>query len=240
MKLVDYQAALEAAETSEALWTAFRGFFEGTEVLRVSYMHLPPLGAPDDRRIDFTAANFPQEGVERYVAERLYRDNPILALSHRLAEPVYWDEVETIPLTAREAAFVETFHKAELKYGVGIPVYGPEGRRGQCGLGFVEGVRRLDPAALKDFMWACQLGHMRYCALLRPTLGPHPALSERETEVLAWVARGKSNGLIGDILGISSNTVDAHLRRIYLKLGVFDRLSAAVRGIGVGLIHAGT
>jgi DNA-binding CsgD family transcriptional regulator len=54
------------------------------------------------------------------------------------------------------------------------------------------------------------------------------------------VARGKRNGLIGDILGISSNTVDAHLRRIYLKLGVFDRLSAAVRGIGIGLIHAET
>ena len=46
--------------------------------------------------------------------------------------------------------------------------------------------------------------------------------------------------VIGDILGISGNTVDAHLRRIYLKLGVFYRLSAAVRGIGVGLIHAGT
>ncbi len=65
-----------------------------------------------------------------------------------------------------------------------------------------------------------------------------PALSRREVEVLGWVARGKSNGLIGEILGISSATVDAHLRRIYLKLGVFDRISAAVRGIGTGLIHA--
>ena len=34
--------------------------------------------------------------------------------------------------------------------------------------------------------------------------------------------------------------MDAHLRRICLKLGVFDRISAAVRGIGVGLIHAET
>ncbi len=48
--------------------------------------------------------------------------------------------------------------------------------------------------------------------------------------MLGWVARGKSNALIGDILGISGATVDAHLRRIYLKLGVFDRISAAVRG----------
>ena len=75
--------------------------------------------------------------------------------------------------------------------------------------------------------------------MLQATLGPRAdALSERETEVLALVARGKSNALIGDILGISVHTVDAHLRRIYLKLGVFDRISAAVRGIGVGLIRA--
>jgi LuxR family quorum-sensing system transcriptional regulator CciR len=52
------------------------------------------------------------------------------------------------------------------------------------------------------------------------------------------VARGKSNALIGEILGISGATVDAHLRRIFLKLGVFDRISAAVRGIGIGLIHS--
>ena len=127
---------------------------------------------------------------------------------------------------------------ADLGNGVGIPVYGPNGRDGQCGLGFVPGVRRLRPAVLREFQWVCQLAHLRYCALLIPTLGPAPRLSEREVEVLGWVARGKSNSLIGDILGISAHTVDAHMRRICLKLGVSDRISAAVRGIGVGLIHA--
>ena len=73
--------------------------------------------------------------------------------------------------------------------------------------------------------------------LLGPALGPLPKLSPRETEILAWVARGTSNPLIAEILGIASSTVDAHLRRIYLKLGVFDRIRAAVRGIGIGLIR---
>ena len=63
-----------------------------------------------------------------------------------------------------------------------------------------------------------------------------PSLSAREAEVLCWVARGKSNGAIAEILGISAHTVDAHLRRIYLKLGVVDRLSAALRALGFGLI----
>ena len=107
---------------------------------------------------------------------------------------------------------------------------------GQCGLGFREGVRRLDPEVLKEFQWVCELAHLRYCALLVPALGPLPKLSPRETEILAWVARGKSNPVTPDF-GFRASTVDAHLRRIYLKLGVFDRISAAVRGIGIGLIR---
>jgi LuxR family transcriptional regulator/LuxR family quorum-sensing system transcriptional regulator CciR len=141
------------------------------------------------------------------------------------------------PLSEREQAFVAQMRAEGLRFGVGIHVFGPNGRTAQCGLSFRDGVRRLDPKTLRTFQWICQLAHLRYCALVVPSLGPRPELSERETEVLAWVARGKSNGMIGDILGISGHTVDAHLRRIYLKLGVFDRISAAVRGIGVGLIH---
>ena len=75
-------------------------------------------------------------------------------------------------------------------------------------------MRKLRPDALNDYRWACQLGHLRFCALLLPTLGPVPRLSEREAEVLAWVARGKTNASVGDILGISAHTVDAHMRRI--------------------------
>ena len=81
-------------------------------------------------------------------------------------------------------------------------------------------MRRLEAGVLREFQWVCQLAHLRYCAILIPTLGPEPRLSDREIEVLGWVARGKSNAVIGDILGISAHTVDAHMRRICLKLGV--------------------
>ena len=52
-------------------------------------------------------------------------------------------------------------------------------------------------------------------------------LTMREAEVLYWVAKGKTNRDIGDILGSSPATVKKHLERVYVKLGVETRTAAA-------------
>ena len=52
-------------------------------------------------------------------------------------------------------------------------------------------------------------------------------LTLREAEVLYWVAKGKTNRDIGDILGSSPATVKKHLERVYVKLGVETRTAAA-------------
>jgi DNA-binding response OmpR family regulator len=52
-------------------------------------------------------------------------------------------------------------------------------------------------------------------------------LTEREVEVLRWVACGKTNRDIGDILGLSPRTVNKHLEHVYVKLGVETRTAAA-------------
>jgi CheY-like chemotaxis protein/DNA-binding CsgD family transcriptional regulator len=52
-------------------------------------------------------------------------------------------------------------------------------------------------------------------------------LTLREAEVLYWVAKGKTNRDIGDILGSSPATVKKHCERVYVKLGVETRTAAA-------------
>jgi DNA-binding NarL/FixJ family response regulator len=54
------------------------------------------------------------------------------------------------------------------------------------------------------------------------------SLTAREVDVLRWIACGKSNRDIGEILGLSPRTVNKHLEQIYVKLGVENRASAAV------------
>ncbi len=57
------------------------------------------------------------------------------------------------------------------------------------------------------------------------------ALTQRETEVLSWLSKGKTNRDIGDILGLSPRTVNKHLENIFKKLGVETRTAAAALGV---------
>ena len=52
-------------------------------------------------------------------------------------------------------------------------------------------------------------------------------LTTREGEVLSWLAKGKTNRDIAQILGLSPRTIDKHLEQIYSKLGVENRTAAA-------------
>jgi LuxR family transcriptional regulator/LuxR family quorum-sensing system transcriptional regulator CciR len=61
-------------------------------------------------------------------------------------------------------------------------------------------------------------------------------LSERELEVLRWMAQGKSASDIATILAISPDTVKTYVKRLYEKLQVGDRVAAAVKGLRLGLI----
>jgi len=54
-------------------------------------------------------------------------------------------------------------------------------------------------------------------------------LSPREAEVLSWVAQGRTNSEIGQILRLSARTVQKHLEHIFQKFGVESRTAAAAR-----------
>ena len=59
-----------------------------------------------------------------------------------------------------------------------------------------------------------------------PALQWSGTLTERETEVLRQIARGKSNREIADELFISTRTVERHVANIYTKIRVHNRVEA--------------
>ena len=70
---------------------------------------------------------------------------------------------------------------------------------------------------------------------------PHPALAqltERETEVLALLARGRSNGEIATELFVGEATVKTHVSNVLAKIGVRDRIQAVIFAYEAGVVPA--
>lgn len=162
---------------------------------------------------------------------------PRMALAQ--GRPLRWREVwGSVELNEEERKYLTLMQAIELGDGYSLPCYGPGGRNGYVGIGRMTEDAQQDEGALREMHLSAQAAHLRIIEFTATEPVRGKPLSGREREILDWVARGKSNSVIAEILNISAGTVDTYLRRIYEKLGVSDRTSAAVRGIGMGLIAA--
>lgn len=147
-----------------------------------------------------------------------------------------WTEAwGSLTLSEDEARFWDDMRAAGSTDGLAIPCFGPKMRNGYVTLSGVDHGREYPEDERRWLQCLAQVAHLKLHELLYDR-HEDVALSPRETEILRWVALGKSNSVIAQIVGCSSNTVDTHLRRIYGKMSVTDRTVAAIKGIGLGLI----
>lgn len=98
----------------------------------------------------------------------------------------------------------------------------------------------LSPAATKSII-ARALRTPEPAALRRPeTERQLAALTERERELVGYVALGKSNEEIAEDLVLSPLTVKTHVNRAMMKLGARDRAQLVVIAYETGLVQPGT
>jgi DNA-binding NarL/FixJ family response regulator len=121
--------------------------------------------------------------------------------------------------------------------GIAVPVFGPMGTIAVFSLATKSATLDLTDSQLQTLQFACVQVHNRYFDIAK--IGsdvPTKRLSPREQQALALVADGLASPAIAERLGISENTVDTMLRRIFVKLNVNNRISAVLKAIGLGLI----
>ena len=99
--------------------------------------------------------------------------------------------------------------------------------------GYAENPTDQESPMFKVVVLAIGLGHETATAV-----GRRAEVSKRELSVLIHVAAGKSNKQIGNLLGISAQTVRNHMSRIFAKLGASNRTEAVMSAVRLGLMSS--
>ena len=119
--------------------------------------------------------------------------------------------------------------------GIASPVHGPGGYVGVTSMAF-ERLDQLSPRERSAIGIAAMVVHMQMRRLSPRKSGPARRLSPRERDCLAFVADGKSDWEISEILSLSETTVASHMQNARRKLGAKSRAQAVALGLQAGLI----
>jgi DNA-binding CsgD family transcriptional regulator len=182
---------------------------------------------------------YPEEWKQYYLEQRLHLFDPTLSVAARSISPVHWGRLERTPNFDRVFGVSAEF--GIFPQGLTIPVRGPYGD-----IGMLSVTRNCVPSEwdllipmiisdLQSIAVHLHDGAMRSHTLTRSLRAPN--LSNREVEILQWIAAGKSQQDVGDILGISHRTVEVHLRSGRDKLYALTTVQAVARAIAMGLIY---
>jgi DNA-binding CsgD family transcriptional regulator/tetratricopeptide (TPR) repeat protein len=166
---------------------------------------------------------------------------------HRGIAECFEGIAETIPMPADEAT--RLFAAAStIRRGIGIP---PPAVERSAHDDFVTNLQARLPKAEFVTAWTAGLAlnqedacRLAYGAISAAEADQHnhrveplpSGLTDREREILRFVAQGLTNAAIADHLSLSPRTVEAHLRRIYRKLDIPSRAAATRFAVEHGLI----
>lgn len=233
-----YIKATLACRTEEELSRQFDTFVSSYGIDVCSYHIVAENLRAIPIHVGLVRQNLPDKWVEHYIEQRYFEIDPIIEQSRRESKPFHWFDVgNKVDLTQRQKLYLEELRAMGLTDGLAIPVFGPNGSIVFFGLGTLRGDLNLSKASELELQFACLQTHNRRMDFVGSNAVELPKrLSPREHEVLSLVGTGLSNSLIAKRLGITENTVDTMLRRVFRKLSVNNRLSAVIRGIGLGLI----
>ncbi|MEH6756559.1 MAG: LuxR C-terminal-related transcriptional regulator [Parasphingorhabdus sp.] len=206
-------------------------------VAAISYHITPPFYSQVSKRSSVYHFGYPEEIVATYLNPKVFESDPIPDHVMNIGHVMTWRQaIADQKLSKDHLNFVKAAEKLGFIDGVAVPLFGPKSRNSYFSMNFGKNMSADDEAIVRPLVGIAQSCHRRVCAIINQNSDSEPALSERESQVLYWISRGKSNADMAIILDISHATVDSYVRRLFKKLQVHDRISAVIMGLSNSLL----
>lgn len=180
--------------------------------------------------------DYPPDWIELLLRNDYYMHDPVLAASERTVAAFTWCELpQLVPMTPRRRRFMDSARQRGLGQGYTVPIHVPGEATGLCS--FVNAHNRALPdAALPAMQYvACFAFEAARRLAVRPASAP-PKLTQRQLECVVLAARGKSTWVVGELLGLSQQTVHKYLENAKRRYGVSTRTELIVRALHDGLL----
>lgn len=239
MKLRDYLHHVSNTKTLEELWSAHTERMAGYGFDRLIYGFTQfrtetSLGDPDDFVI---LSNHPPEYTEGFVNGGLYFHAPMLRWSLENEGASSWRRVaesfDRQALTLEELKVIEFNLRHKVSAGYTISFKSVSARsKGAISLAAKAGMLQDEVDAIwdahgNDIHLANNIAHLKILTL--PYSPPNRGLTKRQREALEWVGDGKTTQDIALLMGLTSATVEKHLRLARESLSVETTAQAVLK-----------
>ena len=211
---------IDSLTTIDDIWDVLHSYIQDFSIKEFTYYHLSPAGAQDIG--DYYLASRGNEDINLTTNTSALFDigRSFIHCTRKLDKPTAITALaKTEILGKNQLAFLQKTHLNKSNHGLIIPTHGPSGRSGCFILISNDPMKLFSREEMRKMHWVCLACHNLYTKLRNEKRRKIKKLTVREKQILTWVARGKSNSVIADIIGISQHTVNGYLRSIYLKTG---------------------
>jgi LuxR family quorum-sensing transcriptional regulator LasR len=191
------------------------------------------------RFVEQVVSNLDPAWRRHYDEHDLIEVDPTFAHARTSLSPLVWSDA--MFGTVDERAYQRQAQAHGLLSGATFPVHGRNGDVARLNLSLARADAPARSHVRAMLMWGALLATMTHEAtgrvVRRRSLGALPALTRRETEVLDWIAAGKSNWEISRLVDISEHGVSHHVRNILLKFEVGCRHQAVAKAVAFGMLR---
>ena len=198
--------------------------------------HVDPINPPPGAVV---ALDYPGDWVQYFSEQGFDQYDPVYETATNCTVPFRWtDAVWRSSLSPRQIGILNQATDAGLHDGISVPIQSARGIPASCSVSIPK--EGIDPAALHGIhLMALYFHEAARRIASSPYKHAHPAriLTDRQRRCLEWAAQGKSDGVIGELLKISENTVKFHIKACLEKFGVATRAQAIVRALYLGEIR---
>lgn len=180
-------------------------------------------------------SDFPDAWVDGLAHDGRIADDPVLLACERSVTPFAWNNLDAIvPMSARHRAYMEQARAAGLANGYTVPIHVPGQASGLVSF-VMRDARPLPAEALPAAQYLACFSFEAARRLKLTSTGADapdvPRLTQRQLDCLVLAARGKSNWVTGQLLGLSEGTVHKYVEAAKRRYGVSTRTELVVRAL---------